>query len=78
LKARSTILIDILKERGSQTSLETSHMGDKISSEQTFPTKAGKLKISCLAKPASPSLDLYIALAITVFIEFIQITLLCE
>jgi hypothetical protein len=48
-------------------------MGDKISSEKTFSTKAGELKISCLSKLASPSLDLSIALAITVFKEFIQI-----
>jgi hypothetical protein len=30
-------------------------MEDKILSEQTFSTKAGELKISCLTKPASPS-----------------------
>jgi hypothetical protein len=42
-------------------------MGDKISSEQTFSTTAGELKISCLTKSASPSLDFSIALAITVF-----------
>jgi hypothetical protein len=53
-------------------------MGDKISSEQTFSTKAGELKISCLTKPASPSLDFSIALAITGFKAFILITLLCE
>jgi hypothetical protein len=38
-------------------------MGDKISLEQTFSTKAGELKISCLIKPAFPSLDFSIALA---------------
>jgi hypothetical protein len=53
-------------------------MGDKISSEQIFSTKVGELKISCLTKPTYPSLDFSIALAITVFKEFIQITLLCE
>jgi hypothetical protein len=54
-------------------------MGDKISSEQTFSTKAGELKISCLTKSASPSLDFSIALATTVFKAFILITLLaCE
>jgi hypothetical protein len=51
-------------------------MGDKISSEQTFSTKAGELKISCLTKLASPSLDFSIALAITMFKAFILITLL--
>jgi hypothetical protein len=55
-------------------------MGDKISSEQIFSTKAEELKISFLSKPASPSLDFYIALAILLFKEFIQLTLLlaCE
>jgi hypothetical protein len=37
-------------------------MGDKISSEQTFSTKAGEIKTSCLTKLASPSLDFSIAL----------------
>jgi hypothetical protein len=52
-------------------------MGDKISSEQTFSTKAGELKISCLTKPTS-SLDFSIALAIKGFKAFVLITLLCE
>jgi hypothetical protein len=63
---------------GSTSIIRNITYGDKISSEQTFSTKDGELKISCLTKPASPSLDFYIALAITVFKVFILITLLCE
>jgi hypothetical protein len=50
-------------------------MGDKISSEQTFSTKAGELKISCLTKLASPSLNFSIALAITGLKAFVLIIL---
>jgi hypothetical protein len=58
------------------TSIIRNIMGDKISSEQTFSTKARKQKISCLTRLASPSLDFFIALAITVFKAFILTTLL--
>jgi hypothetical protein len=51
-------------------------MGDKVSSERILSYKARELKISCPSKPASPSLDFSIALAITVFKEFILTTLL--